>query len=93
MKIQLRDLLEELTYEFYMWDTPGNIYDARITAYTNLECIWDFSEYALWFAWEKAVNNTEPDYVKLSADFVESLDYTWKNLNWEEIDIDDFINN
>jgi len=98
MKIKLRDLLQEMTYEFYMWYYDRDKFDEDISEYTNLTYIEDFSEMALnhWVDYEaeNAVNNWEPNYLLMTDSFIESIEtsYTWINQSWEEIDIDDYIN-
>jgi len=97
MKTTLRELLEQMTYDFYMWDYDRDKFDKEISEYINLDYIEDFSEMALkhWedYEAENAKNNWEPDYVSMADSFVESIEtsYTWI-LDWEEIDIDDNIN-
>jgi len=98
MQTTLRQLLEEITYDFYMWDYDRDKFDEEISEYTDLTYIEDFSEMALkyWedYEAEHAVNNWEPDYVWMADSFVESIEtsYTWMK-DWEEIDIDDIIIN
>jgi len=92
-KITLRQLLEEMTYNFYMWDYDRDKFDKEISEYVKLDYIEDFSEKALKY-WEENIKWHNPNFVRISSNFITSLDwyYNWINLDWEEIDLDWFIN-
>jgi len=97
MRITLKELLENYTYDMYMWDTSREDYDKQMSEYTDLDFNEDFYELAInfWVSYEEehARNNWEPDYVAMTNAFIESIedDYTWIH-NWEEMDIDWYIN-